>query len=77
MGKPKTEAAEFLPITIRIPAHIMADMRSIAEAEDRSLNQQVVRVVKWWHAEYRKKSKKTTTPLPPGEAPCADVALTR
>jgi hypothetical protein len=78
MPKPKTDAAEFLPITIRIPAYIMADMRDIAQAEDRSLNQQIVRVVKSWHAEYRRKSKRSSaSPLPAGEAPCADVALTR
>jgi hypothetical protein len=77
MARPKSAITEYEPITIRIPAYIMADMRNIAEAEDRSLNQQIVRVVKSWHAEHRKRSEALLVPsLPPGETPCADVALT-
>jgi hypothetical protein len=74
MPRPKTVAAEYQPITVRLPVHIYDEICDVAEEEDRSRNEQVVRIVRQWYVE--KTKQKTSIPLPLGETTCADVALT-
>jgi hypothetical protein len=51
MARPLSEVSDYQAITIRIPRHIINEMRAVSEAEDRSLNQQIVRIIKRWYAE--------------------------
>jgi hypothetical protein len=68
---------EYQPITIRLPVYIMEEMRDVAEAEDRSLNQQVVRVVKSWYVERRKQlGESMPRALADGSCPaCTDAGV--
>ena len=54
-GRVKTPIAEYQPITVRFPADILIDVRDVAFEEDRSANEQVVRIVKQWLAARKKR----------------------
>lgn len=43
------------PLTLRVPESVLEPLREIARAEDRPLNAQIVRALREWLAERRKK----------------------
>jgi hypothetical protein len=50
-GRPPTEAAEFEPLTVRFPSMMLDRCREVALQESRSLNAQILYIMKKWYAE--------------------------
>jgi hypothetical protein len=46
MPRTKTDAASYQAITVRFPQDVMEQIRSYAQQEDRSVNEQVINFVK-------------------------------
>lgn len=55
MARPRTAAALYQPVTLRFPHEILEQCRILAQQETRSLNEQVMHMVKEWLATHRKK----------------------
>jgi hypothetical protein len=50
MARPKKNAVTYQSVTIRFPREILAQCHTHAAAQDRSLNEQLLHVVKQWLA---------------------------
>jgi hypothetical protein len=50
MPRPKKNAVTYQSVTIRFPQEILAKCHTHAEEQDRSLNEQLLHVVKQWLA---------------------------
>ena len=48
MARPRTEAAQYQPVSIRFPKDVLEQCRTHAKKNTRSLNEQVLHVVKRW-----------------------------
>lgn len=52
MARPRTEIATYEAVSIRLPQDVMNICRSLAAAEDRSLNAQLKRIIESWLADH-------------------------
>jgi hypothetical protein len=59
MPKPKTVVATYQPITVRFPTHLYDEICDVAAEEDRSKNEQVVRIVRQRYSEKARKKVST------------------
>lgn len=50
MARPKKAPGRYQPVTIRFPADVFEQSHQYALQEDRSLNEQVIHIVKAWLA---------------------------
>jgi hypothetical protein len=70
MARPRTAAADYQVVSVRFPKDIMDRCRQTAEQEDRSLNEQLLHIVKRWVAD-KIHNDAPTPPTRPGVAPVA------
>lgn len=55
MSRPKTVESTHQVVSVRFPRTIWDACREVAEEEDRSLNEQILRITKEWFAEKKGK----------------------
>lgn len=51
MSRPKSDPGTHQVVSVRFPRTVWDACRAIAEEEDRSLNEQILRITKEWFAE--------------------------
>lgn len=58
MPRPKTEAAEYGRLTLRLPQWLLQALKEEAESERRPINTQAVLILEKWYATKKRRAKK-------------------
>jgi Arc-like DNA binding domain len=64
MARPRTASADYQVVSVRFPKEILDQCRDEAAQQDRSLNEQLLHMVKRWLAAERHKSLLVGSPTP-------------
>jgi hypothetical protein len=62
------------PMTVHLPLEIYDELSTRAALEDRSMHEQVIRILRLWYCG-EQTQEKTAPPLPSGETVCAEKEM--